>query len=77
MLHLGCGEPPLLLLRKRRKLRRDAVIAALMTALQLDPAKREKVAGYYHELETGLLDPEGVDRTVWAALGEFLRARLG
>jgi hypothetical protein len=69
-------EPPLLLLRKRRKLRREAVIAALMTALQLDPAKREKVAGYYHELETGLLDPERVDRTVWAALGEFLRANV-
>ena len=69
-------EPPLLLLRRRRKLRRDAVITGLMRTLGLDSGKREKVAGYYHELETGLLDPEGVDRSVWEALAASLRANV-
>ena len=47
-----------------------------MRTLGLDSAKREKVAGYYHELETGLLDPEGVDRSVWEALAASLRANV-
>jgi hypothetical protein len=67
-------EPPLLLLRQRRKLKRGAVVDALVAALGLDPAKREKVDGYYHRLETGLLDPGGVSRKVWDALGAFLHA---
>src|SRR5512133_3597017 len=37
------GEPPLLLLRTRRGLRRDEVVDALMSALALDAKKREKV----------------------------------
>jgi hypothetical protein len=70
-------EPPLLLLRQRRKLKRGAVVDALVAALGLDPAKREKVDGYYHRLETGLLDPGGVSRRVWDALGDFLGANVG
>jgi hypothetical protein len=70
------GEPPLLLLRLRRKLGREAVVSALMSTLRLDPAKRRKVEGYYHELETGLLPTEGVDRSVWDALGGFLHANV-
>ena len=69
------GEPPLLELRRRRGLRRAAVVEALVERLGLDRAKREKVAGYYHQLETGLLDPGRVDRRVLAALAETLRAR--
>jgi hypothetical protein len=69
-------EPPLLLLRLRRKLTRDAVVDALVGALGLDPAKREKVDGYYHRLETGLLEPGGVNRRVWDALGGFLSANV-
>jgi hypothetical protein len=68
-------EAPLLVLRRdRRSLRRDAVVDAIVSALGLDPAKRDKVASYYHELETGLLDPEPVHPSVWEALSEFLRA---
>lgn len=67
-------EAPLLVLRRRRKLGRQAVVDTLLRALGLDPAKREKVAGYYHELETGLLDPAPVDRSVWEALSDLLRA---
>jgi len=69
-------EPPLLLLRIRRKLSREAVVDVLLRTLGLDPAKREKVDGYYHQLETGLLDPEPVDRTVWEALSDLLRANV-
>jgi hypothetical protein len=67
-------QPPLLLLRLRRALTRDAIVDAIVATLGLDPAKREKVEGYYHRLETGLLEPSGVNRQVWDALGEFLHA---
>lgn len=70
------GEPPLLELRRRRGLRRAAVVDALMIALGLDLAKREKVAGYYHDLESGLLDPGRVDRRVFRALAETLQAKV-
>ena len=70
------GEPPLLELRNRRGLKRDAVVDALISALSLDPAKREKVKRYYHRLETGLLAPRGVDRRVFDVLAETLRASL-
>jgi hypothetical protein len=69
-------EPPLLLLRQRRKLKRGAVVDALVAALGLDPAKREKVDGYYHRLETGLLDPKPVSSRVWDALTEFMAANV-
>ena len=46
---------------------------ALVGALGLDPAKSEKVDGYYHELEVGLLDPEPVDRSVWDVLADVLQ----
>lgn len=69
-------EPPLLVLRLRRALTRDAVVEAFMRTLGLDPAKREKVAGYYHELEVGSLDPKPVSSRVWDALGEVLDANV-
>jgi hypothetical protein len=67
-------EPPLMLLRIRRRLSREAVVDALLRTLGVDPGNREKVDGYYHQLETGLLDPEPVDRTVWDVLSDLLRA---
>lgn len=66
------GEPTLLELRRRRRLRREDVVSALVERLRLDPAKREKVAGYYHELESGLLDRRRVGRGVFEALAEIL-----
>ncbi len=66
------GEPTLLELRRRRRLRREDVVAALLARLGLDAAKREKVAGYYHELESGLLDTSRVDRRVFDALAQAL-----
>jgi hypothetical protein len=68
------GEPTLLELRRRRGLRRNDIVSGLLRRLALDPAKREKVAGYYHELESGLLDVGHVDRRVFDALAEVLGA---
>ncbi len=68
------GQPPLLALRVQRALGRDAVVDALVRVLGLDPAKRAKVGLYYHELESGLLDPEPVDTSVWDVLADVLKA---
>ena len=70
------GESPLLRLRTARSLTRDAVVAALVQTLGLDEKKKEKVRRYYHELESGSLQPERVDRRVWHALAETLGARM-
>jgi hypothetical protein len=69
------GGTPLRELRIARGLRRAQVVAALMQLLSLDPKKTKKVAGYYHELEGGLLAPTGVDRRVWDALAKTLKAK--
>jgi hypothetical protein len=71
------SESPLLRLRMARGLTRDAVVAALVRTLRLDEKKKEKVRRYYHELESGLLEPERrVDRRVWHVLAEALSARV-
>ncbi len=67
-------RPPLFVLRLRRALTRDAVVDALVRVLALDSDKRDKVAGYYHRLEVGTLDPEPVDRRVWDVLADVFRA---
>jgi hypothetical protein len=70
------GEPPLLRLRVERRLTRDAVVDALVKGLKLDFKKTPKVSRYYHELETGLLDPARVDDRVFAVLAKTLGARV-
>jgi hypothetical protein len=70
------GESPLLRLRTARGVTRDAVVAALVRTLGLDEKKKEKVRRYYHELESGLLEPERVDRRVWDVLAQTLEARV-
>ncbi len=70
------GESPLLRLRTAQGVKRDAVVAALLEKLNLDPKKKEKVKRYYHELESGLLEPDGVDRRVFHVLAETLGARV-
>jgi len=70
------GHPPLLELRVQRGLRRAQVVDALVRLLGLDVKKEAKVAGYYHQLEGGLLEPRGVDRRVWDALAETLKTRV-
>ena len=70
------GEAPVLVLRRRRRLRRAEVVERLRVLLSLPQGAAAKVARYYHELETGLLDPAGVDRSVWDALREILGANV-
>lgn len=70
------GEPPLVTQRVRLGLKRDAVVDALLGALGLAPGKRERLADAYHELETGQLDPDGVDASVWGALAQILKANV-
>ena len=69
-------EPPLVLLRLRRRLSRQAIVDALVDKLGLAPEKRDKVAGYYHELEVGTLDPNPVSSSVWTALADVLQANV-
>ena len=70
------GQPPILELRKERGLTRDLVVERLLGLLGLHSERRGKVRRYYHELETGLLEPRGVDRKVWEALGQVLGASV-
>lgn len=69
-------DPALLVLRLRRRLTRDAVVGALVTALGLDFSTSGKVRRYYSDLEVGVLDPKPVDRKVWDALGRILDANV-
>jgi hypothetical protein len=70
------GESPLVRLRAARGLTRDVIVTALMRTLGLDVKKKDKVGGYYLELERGLLDPERVDPRVWDVLAEAVGARV-
>jgi len=69
-------EPALLVLRRRRRLTRDAVVGALVGTLGLDASKSRKVRGYYSDLEVGVLDPKPVDQRVWDALTDVLQANV-
>jgi hypothetical protein len=70
------GEPPLLELRRRRGRRRESVVEAILGALRIDPAKRARVAGYYHRLESGELDLRRVDRRVLSAIADAIGVTL-
>jgi hypothetical protein len=72
----AAGEPPLLELRVRRGVRRDEIVEAIVKRFRLPQAKRAKVGRYVHQLETGLLDPRGVDQGVLEAWARVLRARI-
>jgi hypothetical protein len=68
------GRSPLLEARERRGLSRADVVDALIAALGLDRTKSAKVLRYYEELESAVRDPNRVDRRVFEALAETLRA---
>ena len=69
-------EPPLLELRRRRGLKRAEVVDSLLGLLGLAAPNRARLADAFHELETGQLDPAGVDASVWSALAEILKANV-
>ncbi len=70
------GEPPLVALRARRGVKRDAIVDALIERLGLAREKREKVRRYYHQLESGLLEPARVSRRVYDVVSEAIGARV-
>ena len=61
------GEGPLLGVRRQRGLKRADVVGMLVDVLGLERRQKEKVGEYYHELESGLLDTERVDRRIFDA----------
>jgi hypothetical protein len=71
------GEAPLVALRVRRGLTRDAVVDFVIETFRLDPAKREKVKRYYHQLETGQLQRQQVSERLTDALGKLFGTRIG
>jgi hypothetical protein len=68
--------PPMLAMRLEKRMRRSQIVRQLCAALGLGEAEEPKVARYYHELETGLLDPRGVSSRVWHALATILSPRI-
>ncbi|GEM_PF-1248269 len=70
------GESPLLELRRRRGLRRQAVEEFLVERFRIDPARRPKLKQRYHELESGLLAPERLSARLLEGLSELFGARV-
>jgi hypothetical protein len=58
-------------LRARARLTREQVVASLAGALGVTGQER-KVHHYYHQMETGTLDPDGVSQKVLTALAKIL-----
>ena len=66
------GQPPLLELRTARGMTRDQVVSDLREELGLEPAKEQRVAVYYHELETGQLPLAGIRDRVFDAVAKVM-----
>ncbi len=65
--HAGLWPVVLPSLRERAKVKRAELVERLAEALGVGE-RREKVASYYHEMEQGSLDSEGVSPSVLEAL---------
>ena len=68
------GASPLVALRASRGIRRDEVVEAVMSEFKLAPERKTKVKRYYHELESGLLDPAGLDSRLADLIARMLRS---
>lgn len=64
------ATPPLLAERVRRGWRRDEIVDWIRERFGIGEEKQEKVARYWHELETGLLPVSGVSKRLREALAE-------
>ncbi len=64
------ATPPLLAERVRRGWRRDEIVDWIRERFGIGEEKQEKVARYWHELETGLLPVSGVSARLREALAE-------
>jgi hypothetical protein len=63
-------------LRAQARVRRADLVAELASRLGAQ-SQREKVAGYYHEMEQGRLPAAGVSNTVLDALGKIIGSSAG
>lgn len=66
------GQPPLLELRTAKGMTRDQVVSDLREELGLEPATEQRVAVYYHELETGQLPLAGIRDRVFEAVAKVM-----
>ncbi len=66
------GQPPLLELRTSKGMTRDQVVTDLREELGLEPAKEQRVAVYYHELENGQLPLAGIRDRVFDAVAKVM-----
>ena len=64
------ATPPLLAERVRRGWRREEIVEWIRERFGIGEEKREKVARYWHELETGILPVSGVSDRLREALAE-------
>src|SRR4051794_34075837 len=68
------GDAPLVDLRARRGVRVDEVVDAVVAEFALPPDKRPTVKRYYHQLESGALDPTRASRALLDLLTRVLGA---
>ena len=66
------GEPTLLTLRTGRGRRVGEVAQAIVERFGFSPGKAGRVRERYQELESGLIDPAGVEDGVFAAIADAL-----
>ena len=74
------GEWPILLpeLRLQAKVKRSEVVGKLADSLQVEGERdREKVADYYHQMESGLLPWQGVSTSVIDSLASIFGVTAG
>jgi transcriptional regulator with XRE-family HTH domain len=63
-------------LRKRAQLTRDQVVERLAKALGVQ-GREPRVKEYYHQMESGLLDPQGVSSQVLESLAGIFKVSVG
>jgi hypothetical protein len=66
------GESPLVVLRTRRGVTRDAALDAISAEFGLSAAQRPALRARFHELEAGLLDPSGLSDKLVTLLARLL-----
>ena len=66
------GESPLVVLRARRGVTRDAALNAIASEFALSEAQRPALRTRFHELEAGLLDPAVLSDRLVALLAQLL-----
>ena len=66
------GQPPLLELRTAKGMTRDQVVSDLREELGLEASDEQRVAVYYHELETGQLPLAGIRDRVFEAVAKVM-----